>query len=231
MLRKLFRTFLILFQTAIACVIVAVLGFLWRLHQAPINIDKYVPYLIQMTSSSDAPVNISIGRTELRWGSWSHLVDFHLSDYKAYDENNHLIASVPQLSFSFSLSALLHGTISTKTLVVYRPYLDLTLDEKGDITQKMEEDNSSVSLTSLIEVLRYEKHITELSLIKAAVKITNATTKKVWNAPEVNLTYTRRFRKSKLNGFIKIDLDGKNYQSVKINGSWKKRKIEKNKEI
>ena len=231
MLRKLFRTFLILFQTAIACVIVAVLGFLWRLHQAPINIDKYVPYLIQMTSSSDAPVNISIGRTELRWGSWSHLVDFHLSDYKAYDENNHLIASVPQLSFSFSLSALLHGTISTKTLVVYRPYLDLTLDEKGDITQKMEEDNSSVSLTSLIEILRCEKYLTELSLIKAAVKITNATTKKVWNAPEVNLTYTRRFRKSKLNGFIKIDLDGKNYQSVKINGSWKKRKIEKNKEI
>lgn len=227
MLRKLFRFFLIPLQIIVICFLIAGVSFLWRLHRGPINIDRFTPYLVQIASDSDTTTNISVGSAALRWGGIGHLVDFSVTDFKAFDDQKHLIVSVPQLSFSFSLAALLRGTIAPRTLVVYHPYLHLILNKQGEIKQTIEEDKPSMALETLFQTLKREKHLVEFSLIKAEIKITDVLHDAVWTMPEVNLTYSRRLNRNKLRGHIKVTFDEKHHQSLKIKGSWNR----KNKKI
>ena len=227
MLRKLFKFFLIPLQIVMICLLIAAGAFLWRLHHGPININQLTPYLVQIAATSDTPMDISIETAELQWGGIGHLIDFSVKNFKAFDNEKKLIASIPQLSFSFSLAALLRGTIAPRTLVIYRPYLHLILNKQGEFKQNIEEKESSMALESLLETLKREKHLTEFSLIKAQIKISDALHNAFWNIPEANLTYSRRFRKNKLEGSVKIALDQNRYQSLYIKGRWTR----KNKKI
>ena len=224
MLRKLFRFFLIFLQAVIVILLLAGGGFLWRLHRGPINIDKAIPYIIQIAASSDeTETDMSIESAELRWGGFRHPVDLSIRDFKAFDDQHRLIASVPRLSYSFSLLALLRGTIVTRTLVIYRPYLNLMLNKTGEIQQNTQTEDPSVSLDSLIETLKQEKHLVEFSLIKAKIKITDVSHNAVLNIPEADLTYTKRFRRNKLDCSVKVDLGNDQFQSLRIQGRWKRK--------
>ncbi|MBR1945652.1 MAG: AsmA-like C-terminal domain-containing protein [Alphaproteobacteria bacterium] len=227
MLRKLFKIFLIPLQIAMIFFLIAAGAFLWRLHHGPININKLTPYLVQIAATSDTPMDISIKTAELQWGGLKHLIDFSVRDFKAFDNEKKLIASIPQLSFSFSLAALLRGTIAPKTLVIYRPYLHLTLDKQGEIKQEVDENKSSIALETLLKTLKREKHLTEFSLIKAQIKISDALHNAIWNISDANLTYSRRFHRNKLDGSVKIALDQNRYQSLSLKGRWTR----KNKKI
>ncbi|MBR1778670.1 MAG: AsmA-like C-terminal domain-containing protein [Alphaproteobacteria bacterium] len=223
MLRKLFRFFLIPLQIAVICLLIAAGAFLWRLHQGPININKFIPYLVQIASSSDTATDISIESAEMRWGGIHHLIEFSVTDFKAFDDNQHLILSVPQLSFSFSPAALFHGTIAPRTLVIYHPYLNLTLNKQGELKQTEEEGGSTMALETLLHILKREKHLSEFSLIKANIKITDALHDAVWKMPVVNLTYSRRFRSNTLKGSVQLALDDQHNQILKLNGFWKRK--------
>lgn len=222
MFRKLLRFFLIPLQVALICFLIATGAFLWRLHQGPININKLTPYLINIASHSDTPTNISIKSFDLQWGGFRHLIDFAITDFKAFNDKKQLIASIPKLTFSFSPAGLLQGTIAPRTLEIYRPYLDLSLNQKGEIQQNVQKGDSTMALDTLFHVLKREKHLVEFSLINAGIKVTDTLHNAAWNIPEVNLTYSRRLHKNKLNGSVKVSLDNNRFQTLQLKGNWKR---------
>ncbi|MBR4127299.1 MAG: AsmA-like C-terminal domain-containing protein [Alphaproteobacteria bacterium] len=223
MLRKLFRFFLISLQTVVFCLLVGSGVFLWRLHSAPLNIDRYIPYITKMAAPVDANMKITIETAEMQWGGIRHPIDFNIKNLKIFDAEEKLVVSIPQLSFSFSLSALLRGTISPRTLAIYRPYLNLALNKTGELQQNPEDGEAVTELAFLIDILKHEKHLIEVSLIKAKVKITDAMHNTVWNIPEADLSYSRRSKTNKLDAFVKIALDDMHFQSVTLKGRWKKK--------
>lgn len=89
----------------------------------------------------------------------------------------------------------MHGTIAPRTIAVYRPYLHLQIDQKGELQETAEEDKPAFSLKTMLRLLKREEHLTEFSLVKAAIKITDNMHQAEWSLPAVNLTYSRRFRK------------------------------------
>lgn len=219
-LRKVFRFFLIFLQITVACLLAATGAFFWRLHKGPIDINPY-PYLIQAASSSDAIADISIESAEMRWGGIRHPIDFALKNFKAFDEQKRLVLAVPQMSFSFSLVALMHGTIAPRTIAVYRPYLHLQIDQTGELKEAEEENKPSFSLETMLRLLKREEHLIEFSLVKAAIKITDIRHQAEWSLPAVNLTYSRRFRKNHLNGSLAVQMKNNKLLMINLNGRWK----------
>ncbi len=221
MLRKSFRIFLILLQMTVACLLLAAGGFFWRLHKAPIDINPYIPYLIQAAVSTDTVSDISIESAQMRWGGIRHPIDFSLKNFKAFNEKKQLVLSVPQMDFSFSFAALIRGTIAPRTIALYRPYLHLQIDQKGTLKDVSEESHSSFSLATIFQLLKREEHLIEFSLIKAEIKITDTLHNAVWSMPAVNLTYSRRFKKNHLNGSIAVAMKNNELMVVDVKGRWK----------
>ena len=219
-LRKIFKLFLIFFQIAVAALLIALGAFFWRLHKGPININPYIPYLIQASSSSDSVADISIESAQMRWGGIRHPIDFDLTNFKAFDEDNRLILSVPQMSFSFSLNALMHGVIAPRTIAIYRPYLHLQINQEGEL-KEAEEEKQGFSLKTMFRLLKREEHLTEFSLVEAALKITDTLHGAEWSLPDVNLTYSRRFRKNHLNGSLAVQMKNNKLLMINLNGRWK----------
>ncbi|MBO4643385.1 MAG: AsmA-like C-terminal domain-containing protein, partial [Alphaproteobacteria bacterium] len=101
--------------------------------------------------------------------------------------------------------------------------LHLTLNKQGELNQTNEEEDSSITLETLMQFLKKEKHLIEFSLINAEIKITDTLHNAVWHIPQANLTYSRRFYKNKLEGLVRVALDDKNDQTFRLKGSWKKK--------
>ena len=204
-----------------ACVLLAIGAFFFRLHQAPIDINPYIPYLVQIATSSDMVGDISVESAQMRWGGIKHPIDFSFKNFKAFDEKKRLILDVPQMSFSFSLIALLHGSIAPRMISIYKPYLHLTIDQKGKLKQTSEENKATFSLESVFRLLKREEYLTEFSLVKAVIKITDTMHDAEWFLPTVNLTYSRRFRKNHLNGSIAVQMKNNTPLMINLNGRWK----------
>ncbi len=237
MVRKSFKIFLILFQIVLVLLIAAVGGFLWRLHRAPIEVNGIIPYIAHAFSFSDAPVNIHIDSAVLTWGKASRPVDLVARNFKILSADGDLISSVPEMSFSFSLTALLKGTIAPRTIAIYRPYLHLYINKEGQIKSSPDEaaavpeeeitpDKATVlPVRQVIEYIRRETYITEFSLVDARVKITDNYHNALWDIPSVNLTYEHTPRKNKLEG--KVILKTRTVPlALTVNGSWKERRKE-----
>lgn len=220
MLRKFFKLFLTLFQIAVACLLIAAGAFFWRLHKAPIDITPYVPYLAQAASSTDIITGFSVENAQMRWGGIRHPVDFAFTGLKAFDDGGRLVLSVPKMSFSFSLAALARGTVAPRTIALYRPYLHWQIDPHGELRDTADGENA-VSVKTLLSLLKNEKHLTEFSLVKAAVKITDALHGAEWNIPTADLTYSRRFRKNHLTGNVAVEMRDKRLMNVEIGGKWR----------
>lgn len=231
MLRKFFKIWLMLLQITVLCLIAAAGAFFWRLHKGPIEINNMIPFLVEMASTSDVSSRISIASAQLSWGSLSHPVEIVVTDFKSFNKNDQLVLSVPKLSTSFSIQALLRGRIAPRTLAIYEPYLHLYINKEGTIESKTEEtdaadkqDKTALPIDTLVKQLQREDYLAEFSLIKARIKVTDVYNDAVWNMPKVNLTFMRRFRKNLLEGSLVLQTQGDRQLTLNLNGSWKKGK-------
>lgn len=231
MLRKFFKIWLMLLQITVLCLIVAISAFFWRLRRGPIEINDMIPFLVEMASTSDASSRISIASAQLSWGSLSHPVEIVVTDFKSFNKNDQLVLFVPKLATSFSIPALLRGRIAPRTLAIYEPYLHLYINKEGTIESKVEEADSPdkqektvLPVDTLVKQLEREDYLTELSLVKARIKVTDVYNQAVWNMPKVDLTFMRRFRKNLLSGSLVLQTQGDRQLSLDLNGTWKKGK-------
>lgn len=232
MLRKFFKIWLTLLQITVLCLLAAIGAFFWRLHKGPIEINDMIPFLVEMASTSDVSSRISIASAQLSWGSLSHPVEIVVTDFKSFNKKDQLILSVPKLSTSFSIPALLRGRIAPRTLAIYEPYLHLYINKEGTIESKTEETDVSgdkqektvLPIDTLIKQLQREDYLTEFSLVRARIRVTDVYNQAVWNMPKVNLTFIRRFRKNLLSGSLVLQTQGDRQLTLNLNGTLKKGK-------
>ena len=220
-MRKFFRYVLIVFQAAVLAVLAGVGAFFWRLHRGPVNIDAYVPYLMQAAAPSDMIADMRVGSAEMRWGGFKHPIEFVVTDFKAFGADKQLVLSVPKVATSFSLAALAEGSLAPRSLAIYKPYLHLKLTS-GDVPETVESE-SDFSPDTLIHLLRRETHLSEFSLIGAVVKITDERHGAVWDLPSVNLNYSHRFMKNRLRGNLTLKMQNGEPLDIRLNGKWKRR--------
>lgn len=117
-----------LFAAAVLVVAVAA----WRLSEGPIRTDFLTPYL-QAAINDVGSNSVDIGGTFLVWEEGSRGLVLHAAEVVVRDADNKLIASLPEVAFALSSSAVLQGTFAPNEIEIIAPRIRLVRSKDGQI--------------------------------------------------------------------------------------------------
>ncbi len=115
---------------AAAALVVAVAA--WRLSEGPVRTDFLTPYFQAAINQSSANT-VGIGGTFLVWEEGSRGLVLHASGITVRDPEGRLIASLPEVAFGLSTSAVLQGTLALDEIEIIAPRIRLHRAQDGRI--------------------------------------------------------------------------------------------------
>lgn len=219
--RKFFKISLYFFTTLFLLFSIGFGALLYRLHKAPISLEKYIPTFVDIITPDDGS-KISIKSALLTWNNWRHPINIRVAGFRMTDKDGKTISTVREMTATFSLFALMHGIVAPRTIEIYNPTIDLTVNsETGDYEDVPQTDDSETrfSVKNFLTRLEQEHYLRRFSLIDARARITDVSHNAVWNIPNLTLTYSRRRGKHKLHGAFTVET-AKKPLLVSLFGTW-----------
>ena len=117
---------------AAAAILLAVLT--WRLTQeGPIHLRFLSGYVEQALARSDQPYLIAIDDTVLTWAGWDRALDVRAINLRVRDREGRELATLPEVSFTFSARAMMKGLIAPSKIEVIGARLTLVRNADGSI--------------------------------------------------------------------------------------------------
>lgn len=238
-MRKFFKIFCRFFEAIVFVLAVGAGAFLWRLHKAPIDIDRYIPDIVQFLANPERNVSIAIRSAKLKWGRFSSPIELEATDFKASFEDGAEVLSVPKVALSFSVRALLIGRVSPRSVTIYDPFVHLNIDENGGVSSSLigksdggqpSEKSDSVSLDFIISLLEMEDDLSRLSLKNARFLIQDDYHHVNWEIPKANLTYRHTLLKHRIDGDVTLKNDAKPLV-VTFSAHWRRKSSRMNLEL
>ncbi len=105
----------------------------WRLaYEGPIHLRFLKPYVEEALNRPDAEYLFVIDDTVLAWAGWERTLDIRAVGVQITDRAGHELASVPELGFGLSGTAMMRGLIAPSRIELFQPALTLNRNEDGD---------------------------------------------------------------------------------------------------
>ena len=114
----------------------------WRLSSGPISLTFLTPYAENALNSFHPELRFRFGDTVLTWGGWDRTLDLRIQAVRVFEKTGGVIASVPEVSFSLSAQALLHGMIAPRSIELFGPRLFLARRDDGRLVIALGESQS-----------------------------------------------------------------------------------------
>ncbi|HJR21919.1 MAG TPA: DUF3971 domain-containing protein, partial [Dongiaceae bacterium] len=187
-----------------------VAGFIaYRLaYEGPIHLSFLKPYVEEALNRPGADFTFVIEDTVLAWAGWERTLDIRGVGVKVQDAAGQELASVPEVGFGLSGSALFRGLVAPSRIDLFRPELVLARNEDGDFQfgRKLisgtepaanEPKSSGVVdalLRELLEAPDPEKqtgYLTEASIYSGTVSIDDRHAGNVWKAEDLEIHLAR----------------------------------------
>ncbi|TDQ78915.1 uncharacterized protein DUF3971 [Dongia mobilis] len=106
----------------------------WRLTQeGPIHLRFLSGYVEQALARADQPYLISIEDTVLTWAGWDRNLDVRAINLRVRDRDGRELATLPEVSFTFSARAMLKGLVAPSKIEIIGPRLTLVRNADGSI--------------------------------------------------------------------------------------------------
>lgn len=132
MLRRSSRIVLEVFAALIAGVAILLGLLLWRISgDEPLRVSFLTPYLETALTPPDGQFTVAIEDTVLTWAGWERTLDLRARGVRAIAEDGQIATSVPQISITLSVRALLRGLVAPTAIEVFGPRLRLRRDGAG----------------------------------------------------------------------------------------------------
>ena len=180
---------------------------LWRISgDEPLRVAFLTPYLEKALTPADGRFTIDIEDTVLTWAGWERTLDLRARGVKAIAGDGEQIASVPQISLTLSLRALLRGLVAPTAIEVFGPHLYLRRETSGRFTVAGIEpteggapvDTSGSMFAAVMAELEDEPepnsltgYLDRLSIVGGRLTLVDARLGLTWEAPEANFTVRR----------------------------------------
>ncbi|MDH5188405.1 MAG: hypothetical protein OEW37_05545 [Rhodospirillaceae bacterium] len=114
-------------------VFIATMFIAWRLSAGPVSLSFLTPALQgSLNEIHDGSLDITLEDTILTWAGWERTLDIRMVNMQASLKNGDKIASIPEVSVSFSARALLKGVIAPRSIEFFGPDLLAVRDAGGD---------------------------------------------------------------------------------------------------
>ncbi|HWA46950.1 MAG TPA: AsmA-like C-terminal domain-containing protein [Dongiaceae bacterium] len=105
----------------------------WRLaYEGPIHLRFLKPYVEEALNRPDAEYLFVIDDTVLAWAGWERTLDIRAVGVQIMDRAGRELASVPELGFGLSGTAMMRGLIAPSRIELFQPALTLNRNETGD---------------------------------------------------------------------------------------------------
>ncbi len=127
------RSAKILTEVIIGVIAVVVLGAglaIWRLSTGPLSVDFLTPYLEESFADNERGLTLDVEETVLAWGG-ARTIDLRVRSVRILDSDGATIASLPEVSVSLSLTALLRGMIAATEVDVVNARVTLVREADG----------------------------------------------------------------------------------------------------
>ena len=223
MRRKFFKISLYFFTTLFLLFSVGFGALLYRLHKAPISLEKYIPTLVDIIAPADGS-KISIESALLTWKSWRHPFNVRVTGFSVADKDGASLGRIQEMNATFSLFALMRGTLAPRTISIYRPDIRLTVNSDEhtytDAPADDDDNQTRILFKNLMTRVEQEHYLRHFSLVDARIKITDVSRNAVWNIPTGTVSYSKRRGRHKLTGSFSIETASKPLTAA-VSGSWK----------
>ncbi|MEE9251710.1 MAG: DUF3971 domain-containing protein, partial [Alphaproteobacteria bacterium] len=103
-----------------------------RLSAGPVPLPFLTPHVEQALSPADGSFKVRLDETILTWAGWERTLDIRARGVRVVGAAGVERASIPELSLSLSVRALMKGLIAPTSLEVIGPRLTIVRTEQGD---------------------------------------------------------------------------------------------------
>lgn len=172
----------------------------WKLSNGPISLAFLSPYFESTLARFHKSSQIRLDDTILTWAGWERTLDIRVINVRVLGEGDALIASVPELSLSFSAKALFNGMIAPKSIEMFRPSLKVIRHRDGslEVGFNTEDANSDEFLQQMFAILLQKpsvshpmSYLSRVSIIDADLEVVDQNLKISWSAPNVQIKLLR----------------------------------------
>ena len=197
------RTSRVLTEVLAATVIGVVVLFAasaWRLSQGPVSLSFLTPVITEVLNEWAAPYRITLDDTIVAWAGWGRPLDIRAVGVRALGTGGQLAASVPEISLSFSVRALLGGAIVPTRVELIRPRVRVVRTAEGAFELALGESGalSADVMGWLLRGLRTPeaegRSLSRLRLFNISggrLVIDDRSSGTIWGAPRVDIRLTR----------------------------------------
>ena len=190
--------------------IAVIAGFIaYRLaYEGPIHLSFLKPYVEEALNRPGADFKFVIEDTVLAWAGWERTLDIRGVGVSIQDSAGQELASVPEVGFGLSGSALFRGLIAPSRIDLFRPELVLGRNEDGDFQfgrtlisgaePAPDAPQSSGVVAALVQELleapdpgKQTGYLTEASIYSGTVSIDDRHAGNVWKAEDLEIHLAR----------------------------------------
>lgn len=178
---------------------------IWRIStDEPLRLQFLTPYLEDALTPSDRRFEVTVDDTVLTWAGWERTFDLRARGVHVAAADGQEIVSVPQVSLTLSLRAMLRGMVAPTSVEVFGPHLYLRRDEAGrfSVAGIGPEDSGPVAdggvLTAILDELQDEPepgsltgYLRRVSLESGSLTLEDERLGVTWDAPEASFVIRR----------------------------------------
>lgn len=166
--------------------------------EAPLQLSFLTPYLEQGLNELDPNIKVKIGETLLTWSGWESPLDLRARNVQVSDGAGHRLATLPDISVSLSVPALLFGDIAPSAIEVVGPRLVVVRTAEGRLQLGFGESEGEAAdplapdlAMALLQPARGRGHLRLISVRKASVVVADRRAGETWRLPTVNFELSR----------------------------------------
>jgi len=190
----------------LALVLIAV-----RLEFGPIEVNFLTPMLVAYLNAKAAPLSVRIENTSLSWTAGRSTIDVIGSNMAVADPTGTEIVSIPKLSLSINLRALLAGHFAASRVAVLGPRLRLVRAKSGEVGVDLGADSPAAtaaepalaeappSLQELWQAFagkpsadRSLSYLDRISILQADITMDDRLAGVRWHVGDGEINFTRR---------------------------------------
>ncbi|MBT3306886.1 MAG: hypothetical protein HN377_10445, partial [Alphaproteobacteria bacterium] len=171
----------------------------WQLSSGPISLGFLSPYIEKAINSGQRTFKLTMDDTILTWAGWDRTLDIRVMGVKVLRQDNTLVGSVPEVSFSLSGRALVGGLLAPQSIELFGPRLRVRRDQAGigiDFTDTNEQSRD-LTLRILNQLLAEPdpdnpmSYLTRLEIISAEITLDDQLLGKSWVTQSANVRLRR----------------------------------------
>lgn len=200
----------------------------WHVARGPVSVSFFAPYLQDMMNRSDVGVAVDISQSRLFWEAGGRTLDLTAEQVRLVGEGGQTKATLPRLSVSLSIRALLGGEVAPVRVALHRPALKVVRGVDGGLSLDAANADGAGDLGARLinAVIRSDRqdgplrYLNTVRMEQGTLSIDDRMLGTVWEFPRADVELRRDIDRISWNGSAALRFGGRDTE-LTVNGRYR----------